>query len=70
MTFFGLISADWWLIVLAYIGTFGPLGLALWLLAPDALERVWVIMRRPLGWLSARNAAIADGRGKRERWSS
>jgi hypothetical protein len=43
MSYFGLITAPGPLTVLAYIGTFGPLALAAWLLVPDAVEqlRVW-----------------------------
>jgi hypothetical protein len=56
MTYFGWISADWWLIVLAYIGT--PLLLLplspLWLLAPDRGGRTHT-------WLTERNRKVSAG---------
>lgn len=40
MSFFGLITRDWWAVLLAYIGTLGPLALAAWLFAPDAIALI------------------------------
>jgi hypothetical protein len=67
MTYFGLISADWWLIVLAYIGTLGPAALALWLFMPDAMGHAHTQITR-WSWierLKARNQRIVREREAR-----
>jgi hypothetical protein len=58
MSYFGLIDLDWWLILLAYVGTALLLLLSpLWLLTPDTGGRTHT-------WLAERNRKVTAGMAK------